>query len=33
MDTEIKLRKNAVKLWLRGLSKSETARRLHKPGL
>jgi IS30 family transposase len=33
MDTEITLRKKAVKLWLCGLSKSEIARRLHKPRL
>jgi transposase len=33
MDTEITLRKKAVKLWVRGLSKSEIARRSHRPRL
>ena len=33
MGTEITLRKKVVKLWLEGKSKSEIARRLHKPRL
>jgi len=33
MDTEITLRKKAIKLWLRGLNKSEIARRLQKSRL
>ena len=33
MDTEITLRKKAIRLWLHGKSKSEIARRLQKPRL
>jgi transposase InsO family protein len=33
MGTEITLRKKAIKLWLRGMNKSEIARRLQKPRL
>jgi transposase len=33
MDTEIKLRKKAIRLWLQGRSKSEIAQHLQKPRL